>query len=37
MRAKAGVNAVHIVDGRAPRDAAGNLTDQTYGTMIRSA
>jgi acetylglutamate kinase len=31
-----GVNTVHIIDGRVPRDAARVLTEQAYGTMIRS-
>ncbi len=36
--AKAGVNAVHIVDGRVPHAMLLEiLTDQAYGTMIRSA
>ncbi len=35
--AKAGVNAVHIVDGRVPHSMLLEiLTDQAYGTMIRS-
>ena len=35
--AKAGVNAVHIVDGRVPHAMLLEiLTDQAYGTMIRS-
>ncbi|WP_312760090.1 acetylglutamate kinase [Pulveribacter sp.] len=36
--AKAGVNAVHIVDGRVPHSMLLEiLTDQAYGTMIRSS
>ena len=36
--AKAGVNAVHVVDGRVPHAMLLEiLTDQAYGTMIRSA
>ncbi len=35
--AKSGVNAVHIVDGRVPHSMLLEiLTDQAYGTMIRS-
>ncbi|HEX7892072.1 MAG TPA: acetylglutamate kinase [Ramlibacter sp.] len=35
--AKAGVNAVHIIDGRVPHAMLLEiLTDQAYGTMIRS-
>ena len=35
--AKSGVNAVHIVDGRVPHAMLLEiLTDQAYGTMIRS-
>ena len=35
--AKAGVNAVHIIDGRVPHSMLLEiLTDQAYGTMIRS-
>ena len=35
--AKAGVNAVHIVDGRVPHAMLLEiLTDQAYGTMICS-
>ena len=35
--AKAGVNAVHIIDGRVPHVMLLEiLTDQAYGTMIRS-
>ena len=35
--AKGGVNAVHIVDGRVPHSMLLEiLTDQAYGTMIRS-
>ena len=35
--AKAGVNAVHVVDGRVPHAMLLEiLTDQAYGTMIRS-
>ena len=35
--AKAGVKAVHIVDGRVPHAMLLEiLTDQAYGTMIRS-
>ncbi len=35
--AKAGVNAVHVVDGRVPHSMLLEiLTDQAYGTMIRS-
>jgi acetylglutamate kinase len=35
--AKAGVNAVHIVDGRVPHAMLLEiLTEQAYGTMIRS-
>ena len=35
--AKAGVNAVHIVDGRVPHSMLLEiLTDQAYGTMIKS-
>ncbi len=35
--AKAGVNAVHIIDGRVPHALLLEiLTDQAYGTMIRS-
>ncbi len=35
--ARAGVNAVHIVDGRVPHSMLLEiLTDQAYGTMIRS-
>jgi acetylglutamate kinase len=34
--AKAGVNAVHIIDGRVPHAMLLEiLTDQAYGTMIR--
>ena len=36
--AKAGVNAVHVVDGRVPHSMLLEiLTDQAYGTMIRSS
>ncbi len=36
--AKAGVNAVHVVDGRVPHSMLLEiLTDQAYGTMIRGA
>jgi acetylglutamate kinase len=36
--AKSGVNAVHVVDGRVPHAMLLEiLTDQAYGTMIRSA
>ncbi len=36
--AKAGVNAVHIIDGRVPHAMLLEiLTDQAYGTMIRSS
>ena len=36
--AKSGVNAVHIIDGRVPHALLLEiLTDQAYGTMIRSA
>jgi acetylglutamate kinase len=36
--AKAGVNAVHIIDGRVPHVMLLEiLTDQAYGTMIRSS
>jgi len=35
--AKSGVNAVHIIDGRVPHVLLpGILTDQAFGTMIRS-
>jgi acetylglutamate kinase len=35
--AKSGVNTVHIVDGRVPHAMLLEiLTDQAYGTMIRS-
>ena len=35
--ARSGVNAVHIVDGRVPHAMLLEiLTDQAYGTMIRS-
>ena len=35
--ARAGVNAVHIIDGRVPHSMLLEiLTDQAYGTMIRS-
>jgi acetylglutamate kinase len=35
--AKSGVNAVHIIDGRVPHAMLLEiLTDQAYGTMIRS-
>ena len=35
--AKSGVNAVHVVDGRVPHAMLLEiLTDQAYGTMIRS-
>ena len=35
--AKAGVNAVHIIDGRVPHAMLLEiLTEQAYGTMIRS-
>jgi acetylglutamate kinase len=35
--ARGGVNAVHIVDGRVPHVLLLEvLTDQAYGTMIRS-
>ena len=35
--AKSGVNAVHVVDGRVPHALLLEiLTDQAYGTMIRS-
>ena len=35
--AKSGVNAVHIIDGRVPHALLLEiLTDQAYGTMIRS-
>jgi acetylglutamate kinase len=35
--AKAGVNAVHIIDGRVPHAMLLEiLTDQAYGTMIRA-
>ena len=35
--AKSGVNAVHIIDGRVPHAMLREiLTDQAYGTMIRS-
>ncbi|MCC2673704.1 MAG: argB, partial [Ramlibacter sp.] len=35
--AKSGVNAVHIIDGRVPHVMLLEiLTDQAYGTMIRS-
>jgi acetylglutamate kinase len=35
--AKAGVNSVHIIDGRVPHSMLLEiLTDQAYGTMIRS-
>ncbi len=35
--AKSGVNAVHIIDGRVPHSMLLEiLTDQAYGTMIRS-
>ena len=35
--AKSGVNAVHIIDGRVPHVLLLEvLTDQAYGTMIRS-
>jgi len=35
--AKAGVNAVHIIDGRVPHSMLLEiLTDQAYGTMIRA-
>ena len=35
--AKSGVNSVHIIDGRVPRSMLLEiLTDQAYGTMIRS-
>jgi acetylglutamate kinase len=35
--AKAGVNAVHIIDGRVPHALLLEiLTDQAYGTMIRA-
>ena len=35
--AKSGVNAVHIIDGRVPHAMRLEiLTDQAYGTMIRS-
>jgi acetylglutamate kinase len=35
--ARAGVNAVHIIDGRVPHAMLLEiLTDQAYGTMIRS-
>ena len=37
LAAKAGVNAVHIIDGRVPHALLLEiLTDQAYGTMIRS-
>src|SRR3990167_9119117 len=36
-KARAGVNAVHIIDGRVPHAMLLEiLTDQAYGTMIRS-
>ena len=35
--AKSGVNSVHIIDGRVPHALLLEiLTDQAYGTMIRS-
>ena len=35
--AKSGVNTVHIIDGRVPHAMLLEiLTDQAYGTMIRS-
>jgi acetylglutamate kinase len=35
--AKSGVNSVHIIDGRVPHSLLLEiLTDQAYGTMIRS-
>ena len=35
--AKSGVHAVHIIDGRVPHAMLLEiLTDQAYGTMIRS-
>ena len=35
--AKNGVNAVHVIDGRVPHAMLLEvLTDQAYGTMIRS-
>jgi acetylglutamate kinase len=35
--AKSGVNSVHIIDGRVPHSMLLEiLTDQAYGTMIRS-
>jgi acetylglutamate kinase len=35
--ARAGVNAVHIIDGRVPHALLLEvLSDQAYGTMIRS-
>ena len=35
--AHSGVNAVHIIDGRVPHAMLLEiLTDQAYGTMIRS-
>ena len=35
--ARSGVNAVHIIDGRVPHAMLLEiLTDQAYGTMIRS-
>ena len=35
--AKSGVNSVHIIDGRVPHAMLLEiLTDQAYGTMIRS-